>query len=73
MLCYVDDAEVKAKISGVVRGLIHDGLMVNEGEKLGDVDPRGNIKYCYTISDKGRTIKPEEFQKQLCIFKQYVV
>ncbi|HHY04369.1 MAG TPA: EF2563 family selenium-dependent molybdenum hydroxylase system protein [Thermoanaerobacterales bacterium] len=56
VLCYVDDAEVKAKISGVVRGLIHDGLMVNEGEKLGDVDPRGNIKYCYTISDKGRTI-----------------
>jgi xanthine dehydrogenase accessory factor len=29
---------------------------VTKGLKAGDVDPRGNLEYCYTISDKGRTI-----------------
>lgn len=56
ILCFVDDVPVKSKISGMVRGIIHDGLVVSNGEKLGDVDPRGEKCYCYSISDKGRTI-----------------
>lgn len=56
ILCKVDDTPVKAKISGIVRGIIHDGLVVSKGEKLGDVDPRGKKNYCYSISDKGRTV-----------------
>lgn len=56
ILCFVDDVPVKAKISGIVRGIIHDGLIVPHMEKLGDVDSRGQKEYCYTISDKGRTI-----------------
>lgn len=56
ILCKVDGIPVKAKISGIVRGIIHDGLVVKKGEKLGDVDPRGEKNYCYSISDKGRTI-----------------
>ncbi len=47
---------VFAKIDGVLRGLIHDGLIATEGQKIGDIDPRGQIDYCNTISDKGRTI-----------------
>lgn len=47
---------LKASISGVIRGLIYDGFSVSEGMKIGDIDPRGEISYCNTISDKGRTI-----------------
>lgn len=56
ILCFVDETPVRAKISGVVRGMIHSDLMVKDGQKLGDVDPRKNERYCYTISDKGRAI-----------------
>jgi xanthine dehydrogenase accessory factor len=47
---------VRAKIDGVLRGLIHDGVDVTEGLKIGDVDPRGIIKDCFTISEKARAI-----------------
>lgn len=56
ILCWVDGWPVIAEIGGIVRGIIHDGIRVKEGEKLGDIDPRGIEEYCYTISDKGRTI-----------------
>ncbi len=52
----VNDEPVVAKISGVIRGLIHPSVKVTKGLKLGDVDPRGKNKYCYSISDKGRNI-----------------
>lgn len=52
----VDDQPVTTVISGVVRGLIANGFPVRKGQKLGDVDPRGDDAYTRTISDKGRTI-----------------
>jgi len=52
----VADSPVFAKVEGVLRGLIHEGLIVKGGQKIGDIDPRGQIDYCNTISDKGRTI-----------------
>jgi xanthine dehydrogenase accessory factor len=56
IVAYVEGEPVKAAIPGIVRGLLRDGTPVTKGLKAGDVDPRGNKKYCYTISDKGRTI-----------------
>ena len=53
---YVGDAEVKAVLNGVVRGLILDGMTVTKGLKIGDIDPRGKKEYCYTISDKARAV-----------------
>ena len=47
---------VRAKIDGVLRGLIHDDVAVTEGLKLGDIDPRGISEYCYTISEKARAL-----------------
>ena len=47
---------VSAGISGVVRGLLASGSEVAAGQKLGDIDPRGDPTFCYTLSDKGRTI-----------------
>lgn len=47
---------VLAGVGGVLRGLLHDGLVARAGEKIGDVDPRGVADYCFTISDKARAI-----------------
>lgn len=47
---------VVAKIPGVLRGLLADGLLVKAGMKVGDVDPRGVREHCFTISDKARAI-----------------
>jgi xanthine dehydrogenase accessory factor len=40
----------------VVRGLIRDGRRVPRGLKIGDIDPRGDVGYCDTISEKARAI-----------------
>lgn len=47
---------VQARISGVLRGLIREGIEVQSGMKLGDIDPRARREACYTISDKARAI-----------------
>lgn len=48
----INGIEVKTEISGMLRGLIHNGVEISEGTKIGDVDPRGNSDYLHTISDK---------------------
>jgi xanthine dehydrogenase accessory factor len=47
---------VVANIDGVLRGLIRSPRYVQQGLKIGDIDPRGNVDYCHTISDKARAI-----------------
>jgi len=47
---------LKAGISGVLRGLIYSHSKVTRGMKVGDIDPRGIKDYCFTISDKARSI-----------------
>lgn len=49
-------APVVAAISGILRGLIRDGLHVSNGVKVGDIDPRAAREHCFTISDKSRAI-----------------
>jgi xanthine dehydrogenase accessory factor len=56
VISYIEDIPVIATIDGILRGLIKDGMRVQEGLKIGDIDPRGIKEYCYTISDKARTI-----------------
>jgi xanthine dehydrogenase accessory factor len=52
----VEGVPIEAKISGVLRGLLRDGIEVAVGIKAGDIDPRGERGYCYLISDKARAI-----------------
>ncbi len=47
---------VPAVIDGVIRGLIRPGSTVPKGMKIGDVDPRGISSYCFSISDKARSL-----------------
>lgn len=56
VIAYVEDLPVLAALDGVLRGLITDGLTVYKNLKIGDVDPRCKIEYCYSISDKARAI-----------------
>ncbi|HYE81054.1 MAG TPA: selenium-dependent molybdenum cofactor biosynthesis protein YqeB [Clostridia bacterium] len=56
MIAQVAGEPVKSLIDGVVRGLIADGTEVRKGLKIGDVDPRGIREYCFTISDKSRSV-----------------
>jgi len=55
-LGWVEKTPVLAPLSGMLRGLIHDGVRVDQGLKIGDIDPRGEVKYCYTISEKSLAI-----------------
>lgn len=52
----VADHPVVAQLDGVLRGLIRSGTRVGAGLKLGDIDPRGAVEHCHTISDKARAI-----------------
>ncbi len=56
VVAWIEEQAVRASISGVLRGLAHDGLFVRQGQKVGDIDPRGIREYCFTISDKARAI-----------------
>ena len=52
----VNGIPIRAAISGQIRGLLRSGIHVSQGMKAGDIDPRGERGYCYTISDKARAI-----------------
>jgi xanthine dehydrogenase accessory factor len=56
VLATVDAVEVRAPIDGVVRGLIHEGVVVTQGLKIGDVDPRAVREFCFSISDKALAV-----------------
>lgn len=47
---------VYAQMSGIVRGMLQEGVTVTRGLKIGDIDARAEVSHCYTISDKARAI-----------------
>ncbi|MDE3090116.1 MAG: EF2563 family selenium-dependent molybdenum hydroxylase system protein, partial [Chloroflexota bacterium] len=55
-VAHVGGGEVRASIDGILRGLVHDGLVVNVGAKIGDIDPRAQRENCFTISDKALAV-----------------
>ncbi len=52
----VGGEQVLAPFDGVLRGLIHDGVQVRKGLKVGDVDPRHETFRCWTVSEKSLAI-----------------
>ena len=52
----VDGVPCRAGLAGLVRGLLPDGAKAVEGQKLGDVDPRGAAVDYRLISDKARAV-----------------
>ena len=49
-------SQIVSPFSGVLRGLIHPGLHVTTGLKIGDVDPRDDPSTCVLVSDKALAI-----------------
>ena len=56
IIAEVEGVPLKAEISGVLRGLIYSQSWVVRGMKVGDIDPRGVREYCFTVSDKARSL-----------------
>lgn len=52
----VGGVPVSARIAGCVRGLIREGFAATAGLKVGDIDPRGETRYCSVVSDKARAV-----------------
>jgi len=52
----VEGQPVIAPFDGVARGLITPGTIVPAKLKIGDVDPRGDVATCFTISEKALAI-----------------
>lgn len=55
-VAYVGEARVAAPIGGILRGIIHDGILVKKGMKMGDIDPRSEVRNCFTISEKALAV-----------------
>ncbi len=56
LIAEVDGEPIVAPFTGVLRGLIHPGLVVREGTKIGDIDPRGDPRLCNLVSDKALAV-----------------
>ncbi len=56
VIAHVGGTEVRAKIGGMIRGLLHDGLTVPEHFKIADIDPRGEQADYLSCSDKARAL-----------------
>jgi xanthine dehydrogenase accessory factor len=47
---------ILSPFDGMLRGLLHDGISVPKGMKIGDVDPRDDASMCWLVSDKALSI-----------------
>ncbi len=52
----VGDVDAVASTSGLLRGLVAEGVSLVRGQKMGDVDPRGASVDHTAISDKARSV-----------------
>ncbi len=55
VIAQVDTEPVRATLSGVLRGLLHD-MPVLANVKVADIDPRGDPRFCRSISDKALAV-----------------
>lgn len=56
VIASVENQEIVAPFKGILRGLLHDGLCVQRGLKVGDIDPRNDQRYATQVSEKSLAI-----------------
>jgi len=56
MIAVVEDQMIYAPFDGILRGLLHDGLRVHRGLKVGDIDPRQDLRISTYVSEKSLAI-----------------
>jgi len=49
-------SQILSPFPGVLRGLLHPGLMVPGGLKIGDIDARDDARLCQMVSDKALSV-----------------
>ena len=49
-------SRIVSPFKGVLRGLVHPGLHVTAGLKIGDIDARDERETCFLVSDKALAI-----------------
>lgn len=52
----INGVPIRARIGGVVRGLLPSGYDVEWNSKLADIDPRSDPAACYEVSDKALAV-----------------
>jgi xanthine dehydrogenase accessory factor len=66
----VGGESVHAPFSGCLRGLIRQGIGVTAGMKIGDVDPRGERRFCFVVSDKARAVGRAALEAALIVGRE---
>jgi xanthine dehydrogenase accessory factor len=56
LIATVGNVDLLAPFDGALRGLMHDGVHVEASEKIGDLDPRNQVGFCFHISDKALAV-----------------
>lgn len=56
LIAEIEGQPISAPFGGVLRGLIHERVLVQPGMKIGDLDPRAQRENCFTISDKSLAV-----------------
>jgi xanthine dehydrogenase accessory factor len=56
IIASVGGEQVISPFTGIVRGLIHPGLSVKQGLKIGDIDARDDPNLCRLVSDKALAV-----------------
>lgn len=56
VIAEVESHEIIAPFDGILRGLLHDGLPVQRGLKVGDIDPRNDPRFAFQVSEKSLAI-----------------
>jgi xanthine dehydrogenase accessory factor len=56
LIAEVAGKPIVAAFDGILRGLLHPGLPVTTGLKVGDLDPRDNPAICSLVSDKALAV-----------------
>lgn len=58
---------ITARIGGVIRGLLRDGVPVKAGDRIGDVDPRGATDDLDHVSDKSHRVAEGVYEALLSL------
>jgi xanthine dehydrogenase accessory factor len=56
ILAEVAGEPIRATFKGALRGLLHNEIEIEQGVKVGDLDPRCEPDYCFEISDKSLAV-----------------
>lgn len=56
IIAWVNGKPILAQFNGILRGIVHNGLVVQNNMKVGDLDPRNDTKLCFLVSDKALAV-----------------